>query len=110
MPNGNVVLAAASSALLLAACASQAPATAENEAAAVETNGLGNAVEPAGPEPANGSAAPGDEPVPPPDAVSHPDGYLPNAAEPSAPTTEPPGPREKPPATEDDYLRNKAGG
>lgn len=104
-------LAAALPALALAACGSPGATAAENGAAPAEADALGNAAT-AEPAPANGSEAPGAETVPPPDAVSHPDGYLPdagNAAPPSGPEPDSPS-KDPPPATEDEYLRNRQAG
>ena len=112
MPKPKLVFAAALSGLLLGSCGSREPAGAEANAADAEANVLENA----GPSDrglVEGSDQPGAEPVPPPDAVSHPDGYLPNAGDVPAPsvpepvTAGPPASREPPPATEDEYLRNK---
>ena len=80
-------LPAAALLLSLAACGTTEPAAIENEAAAVEANSLEaqNLTDPDGPNAVvdNGTVdpAPPSEAVPPPDAVSHPDGYLPNAAD-----------------------------
>ncbi len=97
-------IAGALSLLLLSSCGEKAPAPAQNGAAAAEANAA--ASQPA-PEPGR-TGAPinsADEPVPPPDAVSHPNGYLPPAEpEPAAGNssgTDPSGP-----ATEDQYIRN----
>ena len=99
--------------LLLAGCGGQEEATTENEAAPSETNAVDNETL-SDPRDVNRSQAPGDEPVPPPDAVSHPDGYLPNAADgpPSsgAEPPDPPGAKAPPPATEDEYIRNRQAG
>jgi hypothetical protein len=101
-----IAFAAALPFLLLAACGGRDQATAPN--GAVEANGLENSSssDPVLPgAPANGSA----DPVPPPDAVSHPDGYLPPAraeAEPTNASAADPSP----PATEDEYIRNGQAG
>ena len=99
-------IAGALSLLLLSSCGSGAPAAPDNGAAAAEANAAGNGslAEPAQPgAPANAA----DEPVPPPDAVSHPDGYLPPApAEPQSAGTNSAGADDSPPATEDQYIRN----
>lgn len=89
--------------LLLAACGSKEAATPGDNAAAAAGKSA-----PAGPvasEPgASGAANIADEAVSPPDAVSHPEGFLPPApAEPGASPSETPTP---PPATEDHYTRN----
>ena len=103
-----VIAAAALPALLLASCASQDAASVQNETAEAEANALGNASR-SNPDrpgaPVNGS----DEPVPPPDAVSHPDGYLPPVDTPSENAANSPGSSD-PPATEDEYMRNKQAG
>jgi hypothetical protein len=113
MSNIRVVAAAALSLLALASCGSRESAAAENNFADAGTDVLENAG-PADPGEVNGVVEPGGDTVPPPDAVSHPDGYLPNAGDPpasSAPepaTAGAPGSRE--PATEDEYIRNKQAG
>jgi hypothetical protein len=99
-------IAGALSLLLLSSCGGQAPAATENAPIAAEANRL-ESVPPADPAqpgaPANATA----DPVPPPDAVSHPNGYLPPApAEPDSPGTNSTGPDSPPPATEDQYIRN----
>ena len=114
MSRRNVGLVAALSVLLLAACASQAPTAAQNEGADAEANMVEGAPPDADPgQPGiNGIV----DPVPPPDAVSHPDGYLPNAgdAPPSGPeptAVDQPRSEEPPPATEDEHIhRNKQTG
>lgn len=109
-----LVFVAALPALLLASCGSQEAATSENLAVAAEANGLDNASlsDPGQP---NGSEDPGVDSGPPPDAVSHPEGYLPNAGDvpPPAgpePTADSPTGSKAPPATEDDYIRNRQAG
>lgn len=102
------------SGLLLASCGSPDATAAANDAADSEVNALDGA-SPAGAAQANGSEAPGVESVPPPDAVSHPNGFLPygndlpppSASEPAP--ADPSGSGETPPATEDQYMRNKQG-
>jgi hypothetical protein len=101
-------LLAALPALALAACSSPQAAPPENGAAEAETNALENAGI-SEPGPANASEEPGAEPVPPPDAVSHPDGYLPNAVDVPPPSGPGPGSSD-PPATEDEYMRNRQTG
>jgi len=95
------ILAAALPAVLLAACGSPQAAAPENgsaEAEAVPANDSNVSVA----DPTNASD------FPPPDAVSHPDGYLPNAVDAPAPDN---GvePKDPPPATEDQYMRNGQG-
>jgi hypothetical protein len=97
---------AALSILLLAACGSRDPAAGPNEAVDAGTNILETSApsDPAQPGAANGTA----EPVPPPDAVSHPDGFLPPApGEPDPAAANSSGPGAPPPATEDEYMRNR---
>ncbi len=101
-----VASGAALSILLLASCGSRDPAAAPNGAVDSGANAVGpsNSADPAQPGAANGAA----EPVPPPDAVSHPDGFLPpvpGEADPAAANSS--GPGAPPPATEDEYMRNK---
>jgi hypothetical protein len=99
-------IAGALSLLLLSSCGSQAPAASENGAVAAEGNVSGNEslAAPAQPGAPENSA---DEPVPPPDAVSHPNGYLPPApAEPGPAAANSTGTDSSPPATEDKYIRN----
>ncbi len=93
-------IAGALSLLLLSSCGEKAPAPAQNGAAAAEADAAASqpALEPGGTGAPTNSA---DEPVPPPDAVSHPNGYLPpapgepepaagnsSATDPSGPATE----------------------
>lgn len=112
MPKHKITFAAALSALLLASCGSQGPTTAENGAGDAKENARGNA-SPYDPGRPGTSVNGVGEPVPPPDAVSHPDGYLPNASDIPLPaeggpaTANPPGSDTSPPATEDEYIRNK---
>lgn len=107
MPKLEAAIAGALSLLLLSSCGSKAPAASENIAAAAEGNASGNEAlaVPAEPgAPANSA----DEAVPPPDAVSHPDGYLPPApAEPGPANANSTGTDSSPPATEDEYIRNR---
>lgn len=110
MLKAKTVFAVALSALLLAACGNQGSAAAETNAADAETNAIGNA-RTADPGQPNGSDQPDADFFPPPDAVSHPNGFLPNASDlPEPATTAPPGSKEPPPATEDEYMRNKQAG
>ena len=110
-----VAVAFALSGLLLAACGGRGSAAAENGAAAAEANALDNAgaLEPGQ---VNGSDDAEANSFPPPDAVSHPNGFLPYGEEPPAPsapepaTDNPPGSKQPPPATEDEYMRNKQSG
>ncbi|HYE27123.1 MAG TPA: hypothetical protein VEA61_02660 [Allosphingosinicella sp.] len=108
MPNPR--LAVALPVLLLAACGRGEPTAADNNVVHAGTKALEDAVA-SEPGQANGSIEPGADPVPPPDAVSHPDGYLPDAAEPPAPsapaTDNSSASREPPPATEDEHMRNR---
>lgn len=105
-----IASAAALSLLLLAACGSREGASGQNEIVEAEADSPENA-SPSDPAP---PAAPADgvvEPVPPPDAVSHPDGYLPPApAEPGPASADPSASKGSPPATEDEYLRNGQAG
>lgn len=115
MPNLKLVFALALSGLLLASCGGREPAATENNAAQAEADTL-EKVGQSDPGQAEGSDQPGADSVRPPDAVSHPDGYLPNAGDvppPSAPEPaidNPPGSKEPPPATEDEYIRNRQAG
>jgi hypothetical protein len=111
MPKPSIAAAGMLSLLLSASCGNRETAAAESnvtvpEGTASEGNATGNSApaEPAQPgAPANGS----DEPVPPPDAVSHPNGYLPPApAEPGSQPSNSSAPDSSPPATEDEYIRN----
>ncbi|MET1112201.1 MAG: hypothetical protein ABWX67_11805 [Allosphingosinicella sp.] len=105
----SAALAGALSMLLLAACDRSGPAPAENAAAGPEANRL-EATSPARPAPPGASA--NESAGPPPDAVSHPDGYLPPApAEPAEPAeANASGADPSAPATEDEYLRNRQTG
>lgn len=108
MPKPGTATAGMLSLLLLAACGSGETAAAGNVAAAeggaMEGNVLGNSASAARPGgPADDSVAP----VPPPDAVSHPDGFLPPApAEPEPTAANSSDPLSTRPATEDEYIRN----
>ena len=104
-----VEAASALSLLLLCGCGSgeRAPAPENGVKAAAggtDNAGLSDPIEPG--ISANAVA----DPAPPPDAVSHPGGYLPlgppegNAAAANATSPDP-----SPPSTEDEYLRNRAG-
>lgn len=99
-------IAGAVSLLLLSSCGSREPAAAQNTAAVAEANALEN-VAPADPaQPGAPTNSMGD-PVPPPDAVSHPNGYLPPApAEPEPPAANSSGTDPGQRATEDEYIRN----
>ena len=93
--------------LLLAACGGREEAAAPNGAAEAEANGAApaNPSDPVAPAGTGVTVAPVVDPVQPtpPDAVSHPDGYLPPApGEPKAANSS--GPDA--PATEDQHLRN----
>lgn len=106
MAKARAATAAALSILLLASCAGQETAEASNDSVAADPATPGNTLPIDGPAPA-APADPAAAPAPPPDAVSHPDGYLPPAPdEASAPATNESAPRESPPATEDQYIRN----
>lgn len=99
-------VAGALSLLLLSGCGSQAPAASENASAAIEGNALGNE-SPAAPAQPGAPVNSADEPVPPPDAVSHPNGFLPPApGEPGPTGANSTGSDPSPPATEDQYIRN----
>lgn len=105
MPKLAAAIAGALCGLLLASCGSREPATAANGAAPAEQNAPADpsSAAPAEPAPVGNST----EPVPPPDAVSHPNGYLPPApAEPDPPGANSSGADPSPPATEDQYIRN----
>jgi hypothetical protein len=111
MPNRTPLIVGALSILLLASCGSKAPAAADDnnvtaEGTAPENAGVTDPAAPGGP--ANGSV----DPVPPPDAVSHPNGYLPPAPdEPDPASVNSSGPDASPaPATEDEYMRNRQSG
>jgi uncharacterized lipoprotein len=101
---------AALSIVLLSACTGQGQAGVDNTTGNSEGNAPENAApsHPAGTgEPANAAV----EPVPPPDAVSHPNGYLPPApAEPDPAAANSSAPDSSPPATEDEYMRNRQAG
>jgi hypothetical protein len=104
-----VAFSAALSLILLASCGSEGQSSAENEAVANIADGVENrvSVDPAQPNGASDVA----EPAPQPDAVSHPNGYLPPApgeADPAAANGS--GPTASPPATEDEYMRNRQSG
>jgi hypothetical protein len=99
---------AALSVLLLASCSSPQQAAVENGTVDAEADAPGNAGAPEPIQPGQPANAV-DEPVPPPDAVSHPDGYLPPpAGEATAVNSSAPDP--SPPTTEDEYMRNKQAG
>ena len=109
MPKRNAALAGGLSILFLAACGNQVPESSDNAAVAAEPNAL----EPASPsDPARPDLSVNAvDPVPPPDAVSHPDGYLPPApAEPATPAANGSATGSPPPATEDQYIRNGQAG
>jgi hypothetical protein len=106
MSKRNAAIAGALSALLLASCGGREAA--ENTAAA-GTNAIEASApsDPPSPDPAADNRAV--DTVPPPDAVSHPEGYLPPApAEPAPPGANSSDP--SPPATEDEYIRNRQAG
>ena len=99
-------IAGALSLLLLSGCGSQVPAAPDNAAAPIEGNALGNE-SPAAPAQPGAPVNSADDSVPPPDAVSHPDGYLPPApAEPGTEAANSSATEKSPPATEDEYIRN----
>jgi hypothetical protein len=100
-------IAGALSLLLLSSCGGETPSATTNAAAPADANAAEDAAATADPiqpgAPVGNSAGP----VPPPDAVSHPGGYLPPApAEPETPVANSADPDEAPPATEDQYMRN----
>jgi hypothetical protein len=104
MPKLEAAIAAALSLLLLVSC-SGGPPVPEN--AAAEAGGNRSQIEspavPAQPDPPANSTD-----GPPPDAVSHPNGYLPPLpAEPGATGANASGTDATPPATEDEYIRNQ---
>lgn len=106
-----VAFAASLSVLLLAGCGSRDQESAQNgaaagsEAAALDNAGSADPAQPRAPE--NGLV----DPVPPPDAVSHPDGYLPLAPGEADPASANAAGSDAPaPATEDEYIRNKQAG
>jgi hypothetical protein len=103
-----VAFAAAFSLLLLAACGRQEQTSAQNDAAGGEMSAPANSgtSDPRLPVAPAGDAGN----VPPPDAVSHPDGYLPPVPGEAAPAGEnSSGSDPSPPATEDEYIRNRQG-
>lgn len=106
--------AAALPLLLLAACGDGDRAAGQDNAVEAEAEAIENSGENSGSSDTGQPAAPADgagDPVPPPDAVSHPDGYLPPApgeAEPA--NANAPAPGQPPPATEDEYIRNAQAG
>ncbi|HEX9964015.1 MAG TPA: hypothetical protein VGB04_03425 [Allosphingosinicella sp.] len=106
-----LILAAAAPGLLLAACSSQQPSTGLNDVAGVDAN---MSAEPVAADPALSvnAANAADDAGPPPDAVSHPNGFLPygNSGAPEATETDATGNAVPPPATEDEYTRNGQGG
>jgi hypothetical protein len=107
MPKLEAAIAGALSLLLLSSCGDKAPAEAENAGSTAEGNAA-VVTEPV-PEPVQPGAAvdSADEPVPPPDGVSHPNGYLPPApSEPEPVGVNSTGTDPSPPATEDQYMRN----
>ena len=110
MPKLKLILAAASPALLLAACGSQAPSAGLNDAGSVDAN-LSAAGEAADPALSVNAANAADDMVPPPDAVSHPNGFLPygNSGTPEAADSNATGNASSPPSTEDEYMRNGQG-
>jgi hypothetical protein len=91
--------------LLLPSCGPEQAGPANSAAAAEE-----NAPESALPADPARPGAPVDStsgPIPPPDAVSHPNGYLPPApAESEPPAANSSGTDPSPPATEDQYIRD----
>lgn len=106
-----IASAAIVSILLLVACGSRPETSEQNgsvgygaEANALENAGSSNPAEAVAP--ADGAV----EPVPP-DAVSHPNGYLPLGPGEPVPANENSSvSKESPPATEDEYLRNRQAG
>jgi hypothetical protein len=103
MPKLEAAFAGAFALLLLTACGCREVAEPDNSAAAAgnEAPAASIAAEPGG----AGAVNVAGDPVPPPDAVSHPNGFLPPApAEPGADSS---GTRASPPATEDQHIRNR---
>jgi hypothetical protein len=115
MTRNSVALIAALSGLLLASCGSRPPAVAENEATQIGPDAPGSA-SPSQPDHGNRADPAGVQSIPPPDAVSHPEGYLPDPDGPPPPsarepaTDSPPASKEPPPATEDEFIRNRQSG
>ncbi|HEU0135355.1 MAG TPA: hypothetical protein VFR28_11075 [Allosphingosinicella sp.] len=105
---------AALSLLLLAGCGGREQGSTVNEAGASGTNLAQDSADPSpdpSSEPSNQSTGPVEEAVSPPDAVSHPNGYLPPPpAEPEAGNANSSDSADPPPATEDQYIRNGQGG
>jgi hypothetical protein len=102
--------AAALSVLLLSSCGSREQVAVENGAVDAEADALVNA-SPSDPIQPGMAANAIVDPVPPPDAVSHPGGYLPPAPGGADPTpVNSTGSDPSPPATEDEYIRNKQAG
>lgn len=109
MPKPEAAFAGALSILLLSACGSGESAAPANGAAAAGESQSGNmsALDPAQPAAPVAPVNSSEESVPSPDAVSHPNGYLPPApAEPETPPANSSAPTSPPPATEDQYIRN----
>ncbi len=105
MPKLEGIIAGVLCLLLLPSCGSPETAAAEN-AVAAEANGRENALR-ADPAPPGVSADGTDGSIPPPDAVSHPDGFLPPApAEPEPTTSNSSDPGISQRSTEDEYIRN----
>jgi hypothetical protein len=101
------VMLAAVPIFLLAACGGREPVSAPNGTVGAEADGPVNAGS-SDPATEGASANLVGDPVPPPDAVSHPNGFLPPApgeAEPAAANAS--APEAPPPATEDEYTRNR---
>jgi hypothetical protein len=100
------VIAGALSILVLSSCGAREPAAEQNSAVAAEANALESKSPDDSAQPGSPANSLGDT-VPPPDAVSHPNGYLPPApAEPDPPAANSTGADPSPPATEDQYIRN----
>lgn len=107
MSKCRVAFAAGLSAIWLASCGIQEQEPTDNRVAAVGVNVVENVGVSDSEQPGtsvDGSA----ERIPPPDAVSHPDGYLPlGPGEPEPTTVNSSDTNASPPATEDEYIRNK---
>lgn len=100
---------AALAVLLLAACGGRDQTAVANATAETEADALGNASPSEPIQPGPSANAVGD-PVPPPDAVSHPDGYLPPAPGEPDPKANSSATETSPPTTEDEYMRNRQAG
>ena len=108
MARTRIALVSALSFGLLASCSGQVSASSENDASVAENGTIDNA---AAADPLQPPAPAGNEgeAVPPPDAVSHPDGYLPPVNTSAGPAEADPPDAKSPAATEDEYMRNRQG-